>query len=249
MSSTDKPAVAVVTGAGSGIGAGISRFLAARGYSVALWDLDVHGASSVLAEIEEMGGTGVAVAADVSDPDSVRDALSETRSRSGPPVALVNNAGVRELKPFFELTPEEWQRIIGVDLSGVFYCTRAVAEGMRDNGPGAIVNISSIVAHVGFPDRTAYSSAKAGVLGLTRSTARSLGPYGIRVNAIAPGLIESPMQKQSADRPESAFSTLPISRMGTPIDIAAATAFLLSDEASYITGVVLNIDGGRIACA
>ncbi len=249
MTQADRAPVAVVTGAGSGIGAGISRLLAGRGYSVALWDVDSKGAESVLAGIEEAGGRGLAVLADVADPVSVREATSKTTSGLGPAVALVNNAGVRDQLPFFETTPRDWQRVIGVDLSGVFYCTQAVAAVMRDNGGGAIVNISSIVAHVSFPDRTAYAAAKAGVLGLTRSTAQSLGPYGIRVNAIAPGQIETPMQQESANRAENALSRIPIARIGKPADIASATAFLLSEEAGFITGVVLNVDGGRIACA
>jgi NAD(P)-dependent dehydrogenase (short-subunit alcohol dehydrogenase family) len=243
--------VAVITGAGSGIGSGIARLLAGGGYAVALWDVQEDPAREVLRDIVSVGGRGVAVGVDVSDHGSVLAATAQTTSVLGPARALVNNAGVSDVHPFFDITPSEWQRVVGVDLTGVFYCTQAVCAVMRDHGGGAVVNIASVAAAVSFPDRTAYVAAKAGVTGLTRSTAQSLAPYDIRVNAVSPGPIDTPLLHTSNSRQamNAMIERSPLRKLGKPVDIAEAVAFLLSEEANYITASVVTVDGGFMSVA
>ena len=243
--------MAVVTGAGSGIGSGIARLLAGGGYAVALWDVRTDLAQAVLGEIASAGGQAAVVGVDVSDHNSVRAATAQTTTALGPARALVNNAGITDVRPFFDVTPSDWRRVVGVDLTGVFYCTQAIAAVMREHGGGAVVNIASVAAAVSFPNRTAYVAAKAGVMGLTRSTAQSLAPHNIRVNAVSPGPIDTPLYHTNNDRPErdTMIKRSPLRRLGTPADIAEAVAFLLSDEANYITGSVLTVDGGFMSVA
>ena len=243
--------VAVITGAGSGIGSGIARLLAGGGYAVALWDVQEDSAHEVLHDIVSAGGRGVAVGVDVSDHGSVLAATAQTTSVLGPARALVNNAGISDVRPFFDITPSDWQQVVGVNLTGVFYCTQAVCAVMRDHGGGAVVNIASVAATVSFPDRTAYVAAKAGVMGLTRSTAQSLAPHDIRVNAVSPGPIETPLYHTNNGPRETntMIERSPLRKLGKPVDIAEAVAFLLSEEANYITASVLTVDGGFVSVA
>jgi NAD(P)-dependent dehydrogenase (short-subunit alcohol dehydrogenase family) len=239
--------VAIVTGGASGIGEGTVHVLAEHGYAVAIWDVNEEAAKAVLAGVESAGGRGLAVAVDVSQPDQVEDATARTVAELGPPVALVNNAGIRDLIPFFDITLADWNRIIGVDLTGPFLCTQTVGRIMAQNGGGAIVNIASIASVISFPDRTAYVAAKTGVVGLTRSNAEELAHFGIRVNAINPGGIVTPLAAETFVRPEGVgiVDRTPLGRAGHPRELANAVAFLLSDESSYITGATLTVDGGR----
>ncbi|MCY1194856.1 3-oxoacyl-[acyl-carrier-protein] reductase [compost metagenome] len=240
----DSP-VAVVTGGGSGIGAMTCRALSRDGMRIAVWDRNPQSAEAVASEIDAEGGTAVAVHADVADAESVARAAQATRDRLGPATVLVNNAGIRDLIPFFDLTAEDWHRVMDVCLSGAFHCTRALAPAMKAAGHGVIVNIASIAGISSRPNRTAYVSAKTGLVGLTRSNAEDLGPYGIRVNAIAPGFISTPLQAQSDALNGDILERIPLRRKGTPEDIASVVSFLCGDASRYVTGVVIPVDGGR----
>jgi NAD(P)-dependent dehydrogenase (short-subunit alcohol dehydrogenase family) len=229
---------AVVTGGGSGIGQAIAQRLAADGHNVATLDL-------------KPSGSGFSEAADVTDRAQVDAALAAIRERFGPITILVNAAGVDGFKRFAELKFETWQRVLDVNLNGVFHCTQAVLPDMVEAGWGRIVNISSSSAHSGQPFMTHYVAAKSAVNGLTKSLALELGPAGITVNAVPPGFIDTPMLRRAESREllggtvEDHILRTPVRRVGRPEDIAAACAFLVSEEAGYITGQILGVNGGR----
>ncbi|HEX6348772.1 MAG TPA: SDR family oxidoreductase [Candidatus Dormibacteraeota bacterium] len=229
-----KSKVAVVTGAGGGIGTAICRRLAQDGVAVAGWDLAAPA-----------GGFAV----DITDPGAVAAACAATVAALGPPSMLVNCAGIREVVDPLDLSPEAWRRVLAVNLDAAFYCTQAVARVMAEHGGGAIVNIASIAAFDAYAERTAYVASKHGLLGLTRSSALDLARHGIRVNAVAPGLVLTPLTEPHQHEP--AFADLvagtPLKRWGRVEEIAEAVAFLLSNRASYITGVALPVDGGKTA--
>jgi 2-hydroxycyclohexanecarboxyl-CoA dehydrogenase len=229
---------AVVTGGGSGIGAAIADRLGADGYHVATLDLNPPD-------------TEFAHAADVSDRDQVDAAMAAVRERLGPITILVNAAGVEGYKRFINLTFDSWRRVIDVNLNGVFHCVQSVLPDMLEAGWGRIVNISSSSAHSGQPFMTHYVAAKSAVNGLTKALALELGPSGITVNAIPPGFIDTPMLRNAESREllggtiDEHIQRTPVRRVGRPEDIAAACAFLVSDEAGYITGQILGVNGGR----
>lgn len=229
---------AVVTGGGSGIGAAIARRLGADGYHVATLDLNPPD-------------TEFAHKADVTDRDQVEAAVAAVRERLGPVTILVNAAGVEGYKRFVNLTVEMWQRVIDVNLNGVFHCTQAVLLDMLEAGWGRIVNITSSSAQSGQPFMTHYVAAKSAVTGLTKALALELGPSGITVNAVPPGFIDTPMLRKAESREllggtvEDHIQRTPVRRVGRPEDIAAACAFLVSEEAGYITGQILGVNGGR----
>jgi 2-hydroxycyclohexanecarboxyl-CoA dehydrogenase len=225
---------AVVTGGASGIGQAIARRLAADGYHVAAIDLSDT----------EDGET-----ADVTDPAAVAAAFTAIRARLGPVTILVNAAGLDGFKRFARLDFATWQRVIDVNLNGVFHCVQAVLPDMTAAGWGRIVNISSSSAQSGQPFMTHYVAAKSAVNGLTKSLALEYGPAGITVNAVPPGFIDTPMLRKSEERGylvvEKNIEATPVRRIGRPEDIAAACAFLISEEAGYITGQILGVNGGR----
>jgi 2-hydroxycyclohexanecarboxyl-CoA dehydrogenase len=229
---------AVVTGGGSGIGLAIAERLLADGYRVATLDLNP-------------GGKGLALESDVTDRAQVDRALATVAERLGPVAILVNAAGLDGFKRFADLTFEAWQRVIDVNLNGTFHCIQAVLPGMLGAGWGRIVNISSSSAHSGQPFMAHYVAAKSAVNGLTKSLALEYGPSGITVNAVPPGFIDTPMLRKSEERGllggtvDDHIARTPVRRVGTPQDIAAACAFLISDEAGYITGQILGVNGGR----
>jgi 2-hydroxycyclohexanecarboxyl-CoA dehydrogenase len=228
---------AVVTGGGSGIGRAVADRLRADGYHVATIDLNPSD--------DEFAQT-----ADVTDRAQVEGALSAIRAQLGPVGILVNAAGLDGFKRFTDITFEEWQKVVDVNLNGVFHCIQAVLPDMVDAGWGRIVNISSSSTHSGTPYMSHYVAAKSAVNGLTKSLALEYGPAGITVNAVPPGFIDTPMLRNAEARGrlrnvQATIDATPVRRMGRPEDIAAACAFLISEEAGYITGQILGVNGGR----
>ena len=228
---------AVVTGGGSGIGAAIAARLRADGLNVAV--LDLQPSDDEFAHV-----------ADVTDRAAVDTALNAIRAQLGPISVLVNAAGLDCFKRFSDVSFEKWQQIIDVNLNGVFHCIQAALPDMLEAGWGRIVNISSSSTHSGQPFMSPYVAAKSAVNGLTKSLALELGPNGITVNAVPPGFIDTPMLRKAEGKgflgdTDKQIAQTPVRRMGKPEDIAAACAFFVSDEAGYITGQILGVNGGR----
>ena len=246
--------IALVTGAAGGIGRAIALALAANGARVAVNDL--MSGERTCEEIRERGGKASFLQADVSDSHAVDNLVAAVERNLGSIDVLVNNAGVnvgKERCPTHEFLDEDWQRIIGVDLDGVFYCSRAVSAGMVKRRKGVIINIGSVLGVVPARLQCAYTAAKAAVLNFTRAHALEVGPFGVRVNAVAPGstltegtraLFYNPASKKAA---ESLLSHVPLGRPGEGEDVAAAVLYLASDDAKYVTGHVLVVDGGWTA--
>ena len=243
---------AIVTGAGSGIGRAIAQRLAEDGLAVAVLDLDDRSAEQVADEIRQKGGEAIALGSvDVSERSQVDDAVGRVRKALGPVLVLINNAGVTGFKEFLKITDDRWDRIMQVNLNGPFYCTQAVLPDMVDAGWGRVVNISSSSAQSGQPYMVHYVTSKAGLIGFTKALALEVGPKGITVNTIPPGFIDTPMLRTSEERGvlggtvEHHAGQTPVRRAGRPEDIAAACSFLVSEDAGYITGQVLGVNGGR----
>lgn len=239
---------ALVTGAGSGIGRAIALELGAQGAHVAVLDVDAKKAGAVVDELEAARSPqGLRVEADVSDVAQVDAAVAETIAAFDRIDILVNNAAIVEYCLFRDLTEDIWDRTLAVNLKGVFNCTRATIVHMREQGYGRIVSISSVAGVTGSPRASHYSAAKAGIIGLTKTIAKELGPDGITINAVAPGLIDTPLTLAPSypqDIRERYLSLTPLGRTGTPEDVAYLASFLASDEASFITGQVVSPNGG-----
>jgi 2-hydroxycyclohexanecarboxyl-CoA dehydrogenase len=238
---------AFVTGGASGIGAATARRLAAEGARVAIGDLDEAGARDVAAEIDGFG-----CALDVADAASARAAVAAATDALGPVDGLVNNAGTDRFAFFVRSDEELWDFVLGVNLRGVLACTHAVLPSMHERGRGVIVNVASEAGRVGSQGSATYSAAKAGVIGFTKAIARESARYGVRCNAVAPGPIETPLLNGAeaqlgelgARLKQGMIDATAMRRSGEPEEIAAAIAFLASDDASYVTGQTLNVSGG-----
>jgi len=237
--------VAIVTGSGRGIGRGVAMCLARAGAHVVIADQVTQRIASVTAAVEGFGVQALGIPTDVSRSDQVKRMVDQAAERFGKIDILVNNAGTLVVKPMVEQTEEEWDRVLDVNLKGVFLCCRQVLPEMIARKRGAIVNIASIAAfHVTVP-HVPYAASKAGVVALTRDLAYEVGRLGIRVNAIAPGPIETPMVGIISDEQRQAIAkNILLGRMGQPEDIGNAAVFLASDAASYITGATLPVSGG-----
>jgi 2-hydroxycyclohexanecarboxyl-CoA dehydrogenase len=241
--------VAVVTGAASGMGLAIGQQLAGRGHRVALLDRAGEVAEQAAEELRSGGAQVIAAPVDVSDRAAVDDALQKVRSDFGPVEIMVTSAGIDEFSKFTEITAEAWDRMIAVNLSGTFHCLQAVVPDMLAGGWGRIVTISSSSAQSGAARMAHYVASKGGVIGLTKSLALELAPHGITVNTVPPGFIDTPMARRAeatGNLPDlnAVIARTPVRRAGTPADIAAAVGFLCSEEAGYITGQAINVNGG-----
>lgn len=234
--------VAIVTGSGQGIGLGIALVLAKEGCHVVVSDLNPETAKKASVEIQKLGVKSISVACDVSKKTEVEHLIDSTIKEFGHIDILVNNAGIYPYKPFLEMTENDWDRVLDVNLKSVFLCSQSAAKVMK---PGSkIVSISSIASIVGFPNLTHYCASKGGINGFTRALALELAPKKINVNVVAPGATETPGASMNEETKKATLPLIPAGRIGTPIDIGRAVAFLASDYSDYITGQVLPVDGG-----
>lgn len=245
-----QPRVAVVTGAARGIGAAIACRLAADGHDIAAIDLNAEACTDTIAKIQAIGRRGFAFSADVSDEAAVRRAAQQVEEQLGQASVLVNNAGILRDKTLLKMDLADWTRVIEVNLQSVFLTCRAFAPAMRSAGWGRIVNLSSVAALGAFGEAN-YAAAKAGVQGLTRTLALELGPFGVTVNAVAPGFVITEMTREVARRVGMAFEdmvadqlrTIHVGRAGEPDDVANAVSFFADEHASFVTGQILYVAG------
>ncbi|QKW36511.1 3-oxoacyl-ACP reductase FabG [Actinomadura sp. NAK00032] len=243
--------VAIVTGAARGIGAATAARLAREGFAVAVCDLDEAACAGTVEAIAKEGGTALAVGVDVADSAAVSAAVARVAAELGPPVVLVNNAGITRDNLLFKMSDDDWDSVLSVHLRGSFLMSRAAQEHMTKAGWGRIVNLSSVSA-LGNRGQVNYSAAKAGLQGFTKTLAIELGKFGVTANAIAPGFIATEMTAATAARvgvdfedfKAAAAKEIPVRRVGVPEDIAGTVAFLVSDDASFVSGQVIYVAGG-----
>ncbi|WP_037676707.1 SDR family NAD(P)-dependent oxidoreductase [Streptomyces griseus] len=244
---------AIVTGAARGIGAAVARRLAGDGMAVGVIDLDEADCADTVEAITSVGGAALAVAADVADEAAVTAAVARIGDAFGPPTVLVNNAGIGPRADLVDMTTQQWDTVLGINLSGPFFAARAVCPHMVAAGWGPMVNMSSVSA-VGDAGRVDYAGAKAGLIGFTKSLALQLGPHGVTANAIAPGFVVSDMTRASARRLGLSFEefryraeqSITVGRVGLPDDIAHTASFLVSPGAGFVSGQVIYVAGGPV---
>ena len=249
--------IAIVTGGGKGIGRAISHRFASEGAKVAIWEKDLDAAVETSKQISESGGMAISIECEISDQNSVSNALKETIDALGKPTHLVNNAGIAHVGTATTTTEEDFDRVMNVNTKGLFLCLQAVIPVLVDNGGGVILNLASIASRLGIADRFAYSASKGSVLAMTLSVAKDYVEKGIRCNCLCPGRVHTPfvdgfLEKYYPDQNErdQKFTELskyqPIGRMGEPEEIASLATFLCSEEASFITGGAYDVDGGTM---
>ncbi len=248
-----KNKIAIVTGARRGMGRTHAIILAKAGAKVVVSDILLEDCEKVVAEIKKEGGEALAIKCDVSKKKEVDEMVEKTIKEFGKVDILVNNAGICQFKPFLEITEEEWDKTIDINLKGYFLCAQAAAKEMVKQKSGVIINIASIAmgqVGVGFTTLAHYCASKGGIVAMTETLALELAPYNIRVNAVAPGLIDTPMVdsvRQDPKAMEGILSRVPLRRAGEPEEVSNAVLFLASDESSYMTGSTMVVDGGWLA--
>lgn len=243
-----KNKIILITGGAAGIGKSTAKAFAELGGSIVIWDLNEEAGKEFVSELKEDDVPSLFRKVDVTNFDEVGKGIQEIVDNYGKVDVLINNAGITMDKTLKKMDPDTWQKVIDVNLTGVFNCTRQAVNHMLEAGSGVILNASSVVGLYGNFGQTNYVATKAGVIGMTKTWARELGPKGIRVNAVAPGFIATEMvQKMPENVIEHMVSKTPLGRMGKPEDIANAYTFLASDKAAFITGTVISVDGGIIS--
>ncbi len=237
--------VALVTGAAQGIGKAIALLLAEKGADVVVSDINFEKAQETAKEIEEKGRRSIALKVNVADPEEVERMVETIMERFSRIDILVNNAGITRDRLLLRMSEEDWDAVLDVNLKGVFNCTKSVVKHMSKQRSGKIVNIASVVGLMGNAGQANYAASKAGVIGFTKTVAREFAQRGININAIAPGYIQTPMTEVLPEKvKEELMRLIPMGRLGQPEDVAQAVLFLVSEASNYVTGQVLNVNGG-----
>jgi 2-hydroxycyclohexanecarboxyl-CoA dehydrogenase len=237
--------VAIVTGGGSGIGRAIAIRLAEDTAKIAIWDINAAGAEETAQAIRDAGGTALAITADCSDKAAIKAAADQTRAALGPVAILVNNAGIAPFNAFLDTDDDLFDKVIRINLKGPWLMTKEVLPDMLSAGWGRVINITSSSVQTGSPAQGHYVSSKGGLMGMTKALALEYAAAGVTFNMIPPGFIDTPMLRAAPIDADAFAQTLPMKRVGQPEDIAAAAAYLASEEASYITGQTISTNGGR----